>query len=98
MPLSAFQVLFKYFSRQIYFSRTFQDSPIYSSTFQACANLGRLGKELEAEILFFHSQEAAFFIKVIIMCANIKTNVDFSMFSLHTKPIRRSTTRTQIRR
>ena len=33
-PLSAF----KYFSRQFLFSRTFQDSPIYSSTFQACAN------------------------------------------------------------
>ena len=26
------------FSRQILFSRTFQDSPVYSSTFQACAN------------------------------------------------------------
>ena len=33
-PLS----VFKYFSRQILFSRTFQDSPVYSSTFQACAN------------------------------------------------------------
>ena len=31
-PLSVFQV-------QILFSRTFQDSPVYSSTFQACANL-----------------------------------------------------------
>ena len=30
--------VFKYFSRQILFSRTFQDSPVYSSTFQACAN------------------------------------------------------------
>ena len=29
---------FKYFSRQIYFSRTFQDNPVYSSTFQACVN------------------------------------------------------------
>ena len=26
------------FSREILFSRTFQDSPVYSSTFQACAN------------------------------------------------------------
>ena len=34
MPLS----VFKYFSWQISFSRTFQDSPVYSSTFQACAN------------------------------------------------------------
>ena len=45
-PLSVFQVLFKanfifkYFSRQILFSRTFQDSLVYSSTFQACANPG----------------------------------------------------------
>ena len=31
-------MLFKYFSRQILFSRTFQDSPVNSSTFQACAN------------------------------------------------------------
>ena len=31
-------MIFKYFSRQIYFSRTLQDSPVYSSTFQACAN------------------------------------------------------------
>ena len=34
----AFECLFKYFSRHIRFSRTFQDSPVYSSTFQACAN------------------------------------------------------------
>ena len=33
-PLSVFQVLFK----ANVFSRTFRDSPIYSSTFQACAN------------------------------------------------------------
>ena len=33
-PLSVFQV----FSRQILFSRTFQDSAVYSTTFQACAN------------------------------------------------------------
>ena len=33
-PLS----IFKYFSQQILFLRTFQDSPVYSSTFQACAN------------------------------------------------------------
>ena len=32
------RVFFKYFSRQILFSRIFQDSPVYSSTFQACAN------------------------------------------------------------
>ena len=37
------QVLFKafdcfHFSRQIYFSKTFQDNPVYSSTFQACAS------------------------------------------------------------
>ena len=31
-------VFFKSFLRQILFSRTFQDSPVYSSTFQACAN------------------------------------------------------------
>ena len=31
-------MFFKYFSRQILFSKTFQDSPVYSSTFQACAN------------------------------------------------------------
>ena len=31
-------MFFKYFSRQISFSRTFQDSPVYSSTYQACAN------------------------------------------------------------
>ena len=35
-------VFFKYFSRSILFSWTFQDSPIYSSTFQACANPGTL--------------------------------------------------------
>ena len=33
-PLSDFSVLFK----TIYFSRTFQESPLNSSTFQACAN------------------------------------------------------------
>ena len=32
--LSVFQVL----SRQILFSKTLQDSPVHSSTFQACAN------------------------------------------------------------
>ena len=34
-------MFFKYFSRHILFSRTFQDSPVYSSTFQACANPGQ---------------------------------------------------------
>ena len=34
MPLSVFQVLFK----ANLISRAFQDSPVYSSTFQACAN------------------------------------------------------------
>ena len=33
-------MFFKYFSRQILFSRTFQDMPVYSSTSQACANPG----------------------------------------------------------
>ena len=32
-------MFFKYFSRQILFSMTFQDSPVNSSTFQACVNL-----------------------------------------------------------
>ena len=33
-------VIFQYFSRQIIFSRTFQESPLYSSTFQASATPG----------------------------------------------------------
>ena len=37
---NAFECFFKYSSRQILFSRTFQDSPVYSSAFQACVNLG----------------------------------------------------------
>ena len=41
-PLSVFQVLF----RQILFSRTFQDSLVYPSTFQACANPGNIKIEL----------------------------------------------------
>ena len=31
-------MIFQYFSRKIYFSRTFHESPLKSSTFQACAN------------------------------------------------------------
>ena len=31
-------MIFQYLSRQILFSRTFQQSPLNSSTFQACAN------------------------------------------------------------
>ena len=31
-------MIFQYFSWQIYFSRTFQESPLNSSTFQACLN------------------------------------------------------------
>ena len=31
-------MIFQYFSRQILFSRTFQESPLNSSTFQACVN------------------------------------------------------------
>ena len=38
MPLSDFQVLFKV---NVIF-KDFQDSPVYSSTFQACANPVRL--------------------------------------------------------
>ena len=33
-------VIYQYFSRHIQFSMTFQESPLNSSTFQACANLG----------------------------------------------------------
>ena len=31
-------MIFQYFSRKIWFSRNFQESPLNSSTFQACAN------------------------------------------------------------
>ena len=31
-------MIFQYFSRHIYFSRSFQEIPLNSSTFQACAN------------------------------------------------------------
>ena len=31
-------MIFQYFSKQIYFSRIFQESPLNSSTFQACVN------------------------------------------------------------
>ena len=31
-------MIFQYFSRQISFSRPFQEGPLNSSTFQACAN------------------------------------------------------------
>ena len=31
-------VFFKYFSKHKFFSRTFQDSPVNSRTFQACVN------------------------------------------------------------
>ena len=57
-------MFFKYFSRQISFSRTFQGSPVYSSTFQACANPDdfmqglsvnvNLGADLqELDVIFF---------------------------------------------
>ena len=36
--LKAFECFSSTFSRQILFSRTFQDSPVYSSNFQVCAN------------------------------------------------------------
>ena len=47
-------MFFKYFSRQTLFSITFQDSPVYSSTFQACANpeLGHGHPKLIIEIYF----------------------------------------------
>ena len=37
-------MIFQYFSRQISFSRTFQESPLNSSTFQACANPDKASK------------------------------------------------------
>ena len=42
-----------YFSRQILFSGTFQGSPVYSSTFQACVNPGITVKP----VLRGHSKE-----------------------------------------
>ena len=36
-------MIFQYFSRHFYYSRTFQESPLNSSTFQACANPDRDG-------------------------------------------------------
>ena len=38
MTFQGLWVIFQYFSRQIWVSSTFQESPLYSSTFQACAN------------------------------------------------------------
>ena len=51
-------MIFQYFSRQILFSMTFQESPINSSTFQACANPGtgihkllvRIGKSEDLDL------------------------------------------------
>ena len=34
---AALRVIFQYFSMQIQVSRTFQENPLYSSTFEACA-------------------------------------------------------------
>ena len=42
-------VIFQYFSRHIQFSRTFQESSLNSSTFQACANPGYDGKIVESD-------------------------------------------------
>ena len=44
-------MFFKYFSSQILFSRTFQDSPVYSSTFQACGNPAIRGSYMSAHVL-----------------------------------------------
>ena len=51
-PLSVLQVLFKANS----ISRTFQDGPVYSSTFQACANPGicvLTGHNFQIKLYFF---------------------------------------------
>ena len=47
---SVFQVLL----RQILFSRTLQDSPVYSSTFQACANPVHMMNKSHGCIVFAH--------------------------------------------
>ena len=52
---------FECFSRQILFSRTFQDSHVYSSTFQACAN-----PETLLVIELFTHRELACAIKIVI--------------------------------
>ena len=49
-PLSVFQVLFK----ANFIFKDFQDSPVYSSTFQACAN--RAVKPVRVSILSGHSK------------------------------------------
>ena len=41
-------MIFQYFLWQIKFSRTFQESPLNSSTFQACANPGVISCSKEA--------------------------------------------------
>ena len=43
-------VIFQYFSRQISFSRTFQERPLNSSTFQACANPDLVCKKVAGQI------------------------------------------------
>ena len=56
-------MFFKYFSRQILFSRTLQDSPVCTSTFQACANpeLVSVAKETSLSLAFSETQKTGFF-------------------------------------
>ena len=60
---NAFWVFFKYFSRQVLFSRTFQDSLVYSSTFQACANPAFAWKN--ASIIYLRNKETQQTLRVI---------------------------------
>ena len=55
-----FTVLFK---ANFYFSRTFQDSPVYSSTFQACAKPVILWcvKEMSRGVVSFTHQKRMFY-------------------------------------
>ena len=75
-PLSVF---FKYFSRQILFSRTFQDSPVYSSTFQACANPAIPMRTVKINTIFER--------KIVIILFSITFNINIEMVLLSTQNI-----------
>ena len=50
-------MIIQYFSRQILFSRTFQESPLNSSTFQACAKPETVCKGYQQTTSFSASKE-----------------------------------------
>ena len=86
-------LIFQHFSRQIWFSSTFQDSPSFSSTFQACANPGFIIRVNNFSVMLGCSHQSQHFLVYLLVNISIPcysfslVHCNLSFSKLPSKPL-----------